>query len=278
MNRIHAFGDDALGDHDAVGLVEKLRAGEVSRARARRGGDRPHRGGQPGTERSGIRGVRPRAGQGERATTVWRLLRRGADRSSRTTSPSRACRRCRAPMHGSRGRCRADGEFARVFLSTGLIPLGKTQMSEFGFSGSAEHPRIGPVRNPWNPEYTAGASSSGSAAFVAAGVVPIAHANDGGGSIRIPAACNGLVGLKPTRGRLPLDKRDRPDAAAPRRQRGGDRGRCATPRRSCARPSGPTATRSSARSATSPIRASSGCGSHSAPNPLCEKPARRSAS
>jgi amidase len=79
-------------------------------------------------------------------------------------------------------------------------------MSEFGFSGSAEHPRIGPVRNPWNPEHTAGASSSGSGAFVAAGVVPIAHANDGGGSIRIPAACNGLVGLKPSRGRLPLDK------------------------------------------------------------------------
>jgi amidase len=100
----------------------------------------------------------------------------------------------------------ADGEWARAFLSTGLIPLGKTQMSEFGFSGSAEHPRIGPVRNPWNPDYTAGASSSGSAAFVAAGVVPIAHANDGGGSIRIPAACNGLVGLKPSRGRLPLDK------------------------------------------------------------------------
>ena len=101
---------------------------------------------------------------------------------------------------------RADGAFARVFLATGLVPLGKTQMSEFGFSASAEHPRLGAVRNPWNPEHTAGASSSGSGAFVAAGVVPIAHANDGGGSIRIPAACNGLVGLKPTRGRLPLDE------------------------------------------------------------------------
>jgi amidase len=101
------------------------------------------------------------------------------------------------------------GDFARFFLATGLIPVGKTQLSEFGFSASAEHPRIGAVRNPWDTDYSAGASSSGSGAFVAAGVVPIAHANDGGGSIRIPAACNGLVGLKPTRGRLPLDKASR---------------------------------------------------------------------
>jgi amidase len=86
-----------------------------------------------------------------------------------------------------------------------LAPVGKTQLSEFGFSASAEHPRLGPVRNPWDTDYSAGASSSGSGAFVAAGVVPMAHANDGGGSIRIPAACNGLVGLKPSRGRLPLD-------------------------------------------------------------------------
>jgi amidase len=98
-----------------------------------------------------------------------------------------------------------DGDFARAYLTMGLLPLGKTRMSEFGFSASAEHPRLGPVRNPWNTDHTAGASSSGSGAFVAAGVVPIAHANDGAGSIRIPAACNGLVGLKPSRGRLPLD-------------------------------------------------------------------------
>ena len=101
------------------------------------------------------------------------------------------------------------GDFARFFLATGLNPLGKTRLSEFGFSGSAEHPRLGPVRNPWDTDYTAGASSSGSGAFVASGVVPIAHANDGGGSIRIPAACNGLVGLKPSRGRLPLDRDQR---------------------------------------------------------------------
>ena len=62
------------------------------------------------------------------------------------------------------------------------------------------------MRNPWHVEYTAGASSSGAAALVAAGAVPLAHANDGGGSIRIPAAVNGLVGLKPTRDRLAQDK------------------------------------------------------------------------
>ena len=98
-----------------------------------------------------------------------------------------------------------DGDFARMYLATGLIPLGKTQLSEYGFSASSEHPRLGPVRNPWNPEHSAGASSAGSAALVAAGAVPIAHANDGGGSIRIPASVNGLVGLKPTRGRLAQD-------------------------------------------------------------------------
>jgi amidase len=100
----------------------------------------------------------------------------------------------------------ADGDFAKVFLATGLVPLGKSQMSEFGFCAAAEHVRIGPVPNPWNLELTSGGSSAGSAVFVASGAVPIAHAMDGGGSIRIPASCCGVVGLKPTRGRLPLDK------------------------------------------------------------------------
>ena len=76
---------------------------------------------------------------------------------------------------------KVDGDFARMYLATGLIPLGKTQLSEFGFSASAEHPRLGPVRSPWPLDHTAGASSAGSAALVAAGAVPIAHANDGGG-------------------------------------------------------------------------------------------------
>jgi amidase len=100
----------------------------------------------------------------------------------------------------------ADGEFVRSYLAMGLVPLGLTRMSEFGFSPTTEHLRLGAVRNPWDPDYSAGGSSSGSGVFVGAGVVPIAHGNDAGGSIRIPAACNGLVGLKPSRGRLPLDK------------------------------------------------------------------------
>jgi amidase len=103
----------------------------------------------------------------------------------------------------------ADSDCTRQYLATGLISLGKTQLPELGLGGSAEHPRLGPVRNPWNTDYTAGGSSSGSAALVAAGAVPIAHGNDGGGSVRIPASCTGLVGLKPSRDRLPLDDRPR---------------------------------------------------------------------
>jgi amidase len=102
-----------------------------------------------------------------------------------------------------------DGDFARMFLATGLVPLGKTQLSEYGFSAAAEHPRLGPVRSPWDLAHSAGASSAGAAALVAAGAVPLAHGNDGGGSIRIPASVNGLVGLKPTRDRLAQDRLNR---------------------------------------------------------------------
>ena len=96
-----------------------------------------------------------------------------------------------------------------MFGLIGLTVLGKTRLSEYGFSPSAEFKDDVPVRNPWNTGHTSGASSAGSAAFVAAGAVPFSHANDGGGSIRIPAACNGLVGLKATRGRIPGDKLNR---------------------------------------------------------------------
>lgn len=204
MVRIHAFGDDALGDLDAVGLVEAYRSGAVSRAEvidaaiARTEAVNPDLNGLAYEAFDRARGTRPHDGFFGGVPTFVK------DNAEVAGMPTMDGTDAWTPRPAAR-----HGDFARTYLSTGLVALGKTQLSEFGFSAAAEHPRLGPVRNPWDPEYTAGASSSGSGAFVAAGVVPIAHANDGGGSIRIPAACNGLVGLKSSRGRLPLDKQMR---------------------------------------------------------------------
>lgn len=203
MQHVHAFGDDALGDSDAVGLVQRLQAGEVSPAElveaaiARTEAVNPQLNGLAyrAFDRARAEAAAPRGGYFHGVPTYVK------DNVDVAGMPTMQGTDAWQPHPAA-----ADGDFARMYLGTGLIALGKTQLSEFGFSASAEHPRLGAVRNPWNTDHTAGASSSGSAAFVAAGVVPIAHANDGGGSIRIPAACNGLVGLKPSRGRMPLDR------------------------------------------------------------------------
>jgi amidase len=97
-----------------------------------------------------------------------------------------------------------DSEIVARMKRAGLVILGKTNTSEFGLSTSVEPKLFGPTRNPWNREYSAGGSSGGAAAAVACGMLPAAHATDGGGSIRIPASCCGLFGLKPTRARTPL--------------------------------------------------------------------------
>ncbi len=97
-----------------------------------------------------------------------------------------------------------DTDLMARFREAGLATLGRTTTPEFGFNASTESVLTGPTRNAWDPSRSAGGSSGGSGAMVAARAVPAAHANDGGGSIRIPAAVNGLVGLKPTRGRVPL--------------------------------------------------------------------------
>ena len=96
-----------------------------------------------------------------------------------------------------------DGGLTRRYRAAGVVPIGKSNTPEYGITGTTESALLGPCRNPWNPDHIAGGSSGGSASAVAAGIVPLAHASDGLGSIRIPAACCGLVGLKVTRDRNP---------------------------------------------------------------------------
>ncbi len=99
-------------------------------------------------------------------------------------------------------KAKRNSRFVNQFLSTGVGYLGKTTLPEFGLLCSTENERWAVTRNPWNTDYTSGGSSSGSAALVASGAVPIASGNDGAGSIRIPAAICGLVGLKPSQHRI----------------------------------------------------------------------------
>ena len=97
-----------------------------------------------------------------------------------------------------------DSELVARYRRSGMLLLGRTNTPEMGASASTDPVLHGPARNPWNLEHTPGGSSGGAGAAVAAGMLPAAHATDGGGSIRIPAACCGLVGLKPTRNRNPM--------------------------------------------------------------------------
>ncbi|HEY4019262.1 MAG TPA: amidase [Pseudonocardiaceae bacterium] len=193
--RVHAFGDDALGDHDAVALADLIRRGElgvheVTDAAIARAGQV--------TELNAVVADRygdPAIGADPDAPLfgVPTFVKDNTDVTGLPTNNGTSAYRAKPAG--------ADGPYAQQFLSTGLTMLGKSALPEYRFNASTEFADREPARNPWHTEYSVGASSGGAAALVAAGVVPIAHANDGGGSIRIPAACAGLVGLKPTRGR-----------------------------------------------------------------------------
>src|SRR6202012_5375657 len=118
-------------------------------------------------------------------------------RAAATGMPTRSGSRMVPPIPSDH-----DSTLVARYRENGIIPLGKTSVPEFGILPTSESLLYGAAHNPWNLDYTPGGSSGGSAAAVGAGIVPIAHATDGGGSIRIPASNCGLVGLKVSRGRI----------------------------------------------------------------------------
>jgi amidase len=197
--RVHAFGDDALGDLDSVGVAAAIAGGVISAreaaeaaiARAERVNPVLNAIQHPDFERGLAAAERPATGVFGGVPT---FVKDNTDVAGLPSDQGSLAVRSRPAA--------ASAPFIEQFLSAGFTVLGKSTMPEFGFNASTEYATLPPTRNPWHTGYSAGASSGGAAALVASGVVPIAHANDGGGSIRIPAAACGLVGLKPTRGRV----------------------------------------------------------------------------
>lgn len=196
----HAFGDDILGDLDAVGLAESVRRGdahprELAEAAVARSHRVEHALGavvDHHFDHALATAHHARAGVFGGVPTFVKDMLDVKGLPTRWGTPA---------LHGARPAKRHD-PLVDQMIAMGMVVLGKSSMPEFGFTPSAEFVDRRPTRNPWNLGHSTGGSSSGAAALVAAGVVPIAHAADGGGSIRIPAAACGLVGLKPTRGRL----------------------------------------------------------------------------
>ena len=197
--RISAFCNDALGILDGVGIAKKISSGEISATEAVEAAIARARSVNPElnaiiTEtfdmaREQIKKIVPGPFAG-----VPSFIKDTDDvKDVPTLWGSRAVPN--KPVGKS-------SRFVKQFFSLGLICLGKSALPEFGLTATTEPLSSGITRNPWHTDYSTGGSSGGSAALVASGVVPLAHGNDGGGSIRIPASCCGLVGLKPSRGRL----------------------------------------------------------------------------
>jgi len=198
-NGISAYGDDALGTKDGVELAALVAAGEIQASEAVEAAIARVRKVNPALnaivtetfEQARSRHKIPAAGL---LAGVPSFIKDNEHvKGVPTLIGTRALPKKPADV---------SSRFVEQFLSVGLVSLGKTALPEFGLTATTESLVTGPTHNPWNLDYSTGGSSGGSAALVAAGVVPLAHGNDGGGSIRIPAACCGLVGLKPSRGRL----------------------------------------------------------------------------
>lgn len=196
--RVNAFTDDALGTLDATGVAEAIADGTVGVAEAAAAATERIRTVDPATR--AVRWWLPEGGTGPQAPAdaafhgVPSVIKENTAFAGLPTTMGSAA----LPTTPAK----RSGPVAEQFAATGVNVLASTVMPEYGMTASAEFADRAPARNPWNTDYTVGGSSSGSAALVASGALPIAHGNDGGGSIRIPAALNGLVGLKGTRGRL----------------------------------------------------------------------------
>lgn len=200
-NKVHAFTNDALGNDDATAIAERIRSGDISArealdaaiARVESVESKLSAVQCADFERARNNASRKQYGHGFFAGVPF-IIKDNTDVEGLQTK------------HGSAGLnpkpAQKNGVLAEQLLAQGFVNIGKSKMPEFGFNASTEYRFDEPTRNPWNTDFSCGASSGGSAALVAAGALPMAHANDGGGSIRIPAACCGLVGLKPSINRL----------------------------------------------------------------------------
>ncbi len=196
---VHAFCDDALGDADAVEVARRIAAGEISAVEAVESAIA--RAGKVEPLLNGIVCDRFEAALTEAAGSANEGAFAGVPTFVKDNTPAAGLPTDQGSRAVNSKPAQEHSAYAAQYLSAGFHFLGKSRLPEFGLNASTEFADAEPTRNPWNTGYSCGASSGGSAALVASGVVPIAHANDGGGSIRIPAAACGLVGLKPTRGR-----------------------------------------------------------------------------
>lgn len=205
-SRVHAFRDDALGYDDATGVADRIRSRELHPAEAMQAaldriasveptlGALAHQDFDRARRRSQAIGDRVRDGATlPRFAGVPSAFKDNiAAAGNPTTMGSDAVNAVPAT---------SDGPVATELTATGIIPVGMTNTPPFGWTAGTERQGGRVTRNPWHTSRTPGGSSGGAAALVASGALPIAHANDGGGSVRIPAAATGLVGFKPSQRR-----------------------------------------------------------------------------